>query len=263
MRYTPEDVTIVVCAYQECEFLEECILSIKNQTVPVNFLISTSTPIPFILNIAQKYNLEVRVNHNPGHANDYNFALDQIDTKLGIMAHQDDRMASNFVEQSIACLNHAKEPLLAFTNYAELHINEIVKSNKMLIVKRLLLIPARIPIFQNTIFKKRLLLRFGNSICHPTVTYVMDKLPSVRFQQRYKSNLDWDVWERMSHQNGKFCYCSEVVFYHRMHKGQATAVLIEGGNARYDEDFEMLCRFWPKRFAKFLMKFYEKGASFY
>lgn len=263
MDFTPQDVTVVLCAYQECEFLEECILSIKAQTVPVHLLISTSTPIPFILDIANKYGIEVRINTVGGHANDYNFALEQVVTPLGILAHQDDKLMPTFIEESLKALNKAKDPLIAFTNYAEIHEGQVVKSNFMLGVKRFLLWPEKLPLLRNSIFHKRLLLRFGNTICHPTVTYVMDKLPPLRFQQRYRSNLDWDLWERMSWQKGSFCYCPQILFYHRMHKNQATSVLVEGGTARSDEDLEMLSRFWPTWFAKLLFRFYSKGASFY
>ena len=46
--FSGEDVTIVVCAYKECEYLEESILSVINQSVKTRVVISTSTPNDFI-----------------------------------------------------------------------------------------------------------------------------------------------------------------------------------------------------------------------
>ena len=38
--------TFAVFAYKECRFLEECILSLKNQTVKTDIIVATSTPLP-------------------------------------------------------------------------------------------------------------------------------------------------------------------------------------------------------------------------
>lgn len=267
MKYSSKDLTIVICAYKECEFLEECIRSVLAQTMPVRVLISTSTPNEFISSLANKYNIEVRVNPDGGHAHDYNFALEQAQTPLCAMAHQDDLIAPDFVEKSLQTLNRAKNPLLCFTNYAEIREGKIVKSNTMLRVKRLLLWPAVLHLAENSVWQKRLLLRFGNPICHPTVTYVMDKLPEIRFQQQYKSDLDWDLWERMSRQKGSFAYCSKILLYHRMHKDQATATILENAagheSARGREDVEMLRRFWPGWIVKLLIREYSKSENFY
>lgn len=264
MSYTEKDVTLVICAYQECEFLEECIRSVKAQTKqPAKIIISTSTPNDFISQLAEKYDLDMRVNPKGGHANDYNFALEQAETNLCAMAHQDDLIAADFVEKSLVALNKAKRPLLAFTNYAEIHDGKIEEINTMLRVKRFLLWPTKIHLFENMVWHKRWLIRFGNTICHPTVTYVMKELPAVRFQQKYRSNLDWDLWERMSLQHGAFVYCPDVLLYHRMHKGQATAVLVEGTSARQNEDIDLLGRFWPKWFVKIFMTGYSRSEKFY
>ena len=51
--------TFAICAYKESKYLEECIISLKNQTVQSNIIISTSTPNEYITNIANKYNLQI------------------------------------------------------------------------------------------------------------------------------------------------------------------------------------------------------------
>ena len=40
--------TFVICAYQESEYLEECIRSLMRQTVKSEILMATSTPNPYI-----------------------------------------------------------------------------------------------------------------------------------------------------------------------------------------------------------------------
>ena len=40
--------TFVICAYKESEFLEECILSLKKQSIKSEILIATSTPNKYI-----------------------------------------------------------------------------------------------------------------------------------------------------------------------------------------------------------------------
>ena len=49
--------TFVICAYKKSEYLEECICSILKQTIKSNVLISTSTDIPFIREMAKKYDI--------------------------------------------------------------------------------------------------------------------------------------------------------------------------------------------------------------
>lgn len=57
--------TFVICAYKESEFLEECILSLKNQSISSEIFIATSTPNKYIEALAEKYNLKVFVNDGP------------------------------------------------------------------------------------------------------------------------------------------------------------------------------------------------------
>ena len=49
--------TFAVCAYKESPYLEECIESLKGQSVRSNILIATSTPNEYIKNIAEKNNI--------------------------------------------------------------------------------------------------------------------------------------------------------------------------------------------------------------
>ena len=46
-----------VCAYKESPYLEECIQSIRGQSVPSDILVSTSTPNAHIERICKKYDV--------------------------------------------------------------------------------------------------------------------------------------------------------------------------------------------------------------
>ena len=54
--------TFAVCAYKESPYLEECIESLKGQSVRSNILIATSTPNEYIKNIAEKNNIPYFIN---------------------------------------------------------------------------------------------------------------------------------------------------------------------------------------------------------
>ena len=66
--------TFVVCAYKESPYLEDCIVSLTNQTVKSKVIIVTSTPNLYIKNMAEKYNLPYLVNEGQGGiTQDWNF----------------------------------------------------------------------------------------------------------------------------------------------------------------------------------------------
>lgn len=262
--FSGEDVTIVVCAYKECEYLEESILSVINQSVKTRVVISTSTPNDFINGLAEKYHLEVWVNPDGGHAKDYNFAIQKTSTPVCIMAHQDDLMHSDFVKKSMEAINDSDRPIIAFTDYKEMHGTTIDKvDSQMVRIKRFLLWPMKIKWLSNTVFGKRLCQCLGDPITHPSVTYIKSEMPEDCFREQYQSAMDWDLWERLSKQPGRFVYVDEILFFHRMHEQTATAKLIGNSGRRSEEDYELLCRFWAKWIARIIMKFYKRAQSFY
>ena len=263
-NFKGEDLTFVVCAYKECEYLEECITSLVNQTVKANIIISTSTPNDYITGIAGKYKLEVRVNPNGGQINDYNFAMKQPETELVMMMHQDEVLVDSFVERVLFELNHVKRPIIAFTNYLEMH-NDVVdkKPSIMVRIKRILLLPLLVRDLSETWMGKRGIQLLGNPITHPTVVCVKKEMPEEIFREKYKASMDWDLWERLSKQEGSFVYAKDVLMYHRMNDENQTVKLLNTTNARYEDEYEIFCRFWPKPIAKFIMKFYSKAANFY
>lgn len=263
-NYTENDLTLVICAYKECAYLEACIQSVMQQTKKPNLMISTSTPNDFIYSLAARYGLEVKVNSDGGQIKDYNFAMNLPNTELVMLMHQDEILVDRFVESVIDQLNHAKDPIIAFTNYIEMH-NDIVDqhASMMVVIKRIMLLPMRIPLIRRFNFTKRWIQLFGNPITHPTVVCVKKKMPEVCFDEKYQASMDWDLWEKLSRQQGSFVYEPKVLLFHRMNDENQTSKLFKTTNARYDDEFDIFCRFWPKWIAKIIMIFYSKAAKYY
>lgn len=263
-NFTGDDLTFVVCTYKECEYLEESIKSLVNQTEKARILISTSTPNDYVQNIADKYGIEVKVNPDGGQIKDYNFAMKLGDTPLIMLAHQDEIIHPDFVKKTIDRLNHTKDPIISFTNYIEMHNNKVdEKASTMVKIKRIMLLPAKWKWFMGTKAGKRFIQLLGDPITHPTVVCVRDKMPEEVFREEYKASMDWDLWERLSKVKGSFAYVSDVLLYHRMNDENQTVLLLKTTNARYENELDIFCRFWPKWIAKLIMKFYSKAANFY
>ena len=263
-NYTANDLTMVVCTYKECQYLEESIQSIVNQTVKPKILISTSTPNEFVEDIAQKYNIEIRVNPDGGQIKDYNFAMKQADTKLVMLAHQDEILDNHFVEESLKALNYSKDPIISFTDYIEMH-DDVVdeEQSSMVKIKKALLWPTKIKWLAGTWVGKRLTLCMGDPITHPSVICVADKMPEEIFREEFKASMDWDLWERLSNVKGSFVYVDKILLQHRMNDDNQTAVLLRTTNDRYNNEYAIFCRFWIKPIAKLLMHFYSRAYSNY
>lgn len=263
-NYKGKDITLVICAYGVCEYLEECIKSIYKQTIRPKVLISTSTPNEHIISLADKYNIKVCVNSDGGQIKDYNFAMKQGDTPLIMLMHQDELLHPGFVRSVLREINLTKDPIIAFTNYLEMHNDTIDKKpSTMVLIKRIMLIPMLIKPLARVGMFKRLVQLLGNPITHPTVVCVRKKMPKVCFREEFKASMDWDLWERLSKRKGSFAYVSKVRLYHRMNDENQTSKLFKGDNPRYDEEYNIFKRFWPDFIAKFIMKFYSKAAKYY
>lgn len=263
-NYTADDLTMVICAYKKCKYLEQCIRSVVNQTDRPNILISTSTPNDHINTLARKYGIEVRVNSNGGQVNDYNFAMHQPDTGLVMLMHQDELIRKDFVKKVIHELNLAIKPIIAFTNYIEMHNNAVDKKPSAIVkIKRIMLIPMLIKPLMRSGHMKRTIQLLGNPITHPTVVCVMKEMPEELFRDNYIASMDWDLWERLSKQKGSFVYVSDVLLCHRMNSDNQTSILFKASNARYNEESEIFSRFWPKWIVRIIMHFYSKTQKYY
>ena len=147
------DHTFAICAYKESPYLEECILSLKNQTVKSNIIMATSTPNEWIQGLAEKYEIPLYINTGEGGiAQDWNFAYRQAKTDYVTIAHQDDIYEPNYLKMIFGELKKGKDPIVVFTDYGELRDGEKVQKSTLLTIKRILLLPMRVQGFQNVRF---------------------------------------------------------------------------------------------------------------
>ena len=256
------DHTFVICAYKESEYLEECVLSLKNQTISSGIIMVTSTPNPKIKETADRYQIPLFVNEGEGGiAQDWNFGMQQCTTRYITIAHQDDTYEKNYLECILKYLQKSSRPMIAFTDYGEIRNGQICDDSGIVRIKRKMLIPLRARIFWKSRFVRRRILGMGNAICCPAVTYVMDQLEKPVFEVGLGSNLDWQTWERLSRQKGAFVYVPQILMHHRIHNESTTSELINN-HQRSGEDYEMFSRFWPSWIAGILTKIYSKSEQY-
>lgn len=103
MKIKPENHTFVICAYKESPYLEECIRSLKNQSVRTNLRMATSTDNGHIRALAEKYGIPLDINPGPGGiTQDWNFAYSRAGTPLITLAHQDDVYCKDYAKEILA-----------------------------------------------------------------------------------------------------------------------------------------------------------------
>ena len=251
--------TFVVLAYKESEYLETCIRSVINQTYSSEVMIVTSTPNTFIDEMAVKYNLSVVINEGKkGIGYDFDFALYAAEGLVTI-AHQDDVYETTYAQRVIEAYKKNTNAIILFSDYYEIRNNQKVETNVNLKIKRILLTPLRLHSWAGSRFIKRFALRFGNAICCPAVTFNTKQIIlSNVFASEFQCNIDWNGWENLSNQKGKFIFISEKLMGHRIHVESTTTEIIND-NIRTREDYEMLKRFWPSFIARAINKFYKNA----
>lgn len=257
--YTNKDHTFAICAYKDSPYLETCIKSLKNQTVESKIIMITSTPSDYISELANRYNIELFINHGKaGISGDWNFAYYNSETALVTIAHQDDIYEEEYTYNVISEANKSRKPIIIFSDYGELREGIKVYKNKLLNVKKLMLLPLRPRFLHNSRFIRRRILSFGSPICCPSVTYVKSSLPKQLFEAGFQSDVDWQAWEKFSKIKGAFVYIHKPLMLHRIHKDSETTRIISDNN-RTKEDLMMYKKFWPDFIARILEHFYNKG----
>lgn len=260
-RFLNSDHTFALCAYGESPYLEECLASLIAQTVKTNILIATSTPNDHIETIARRYGVPLHINDGaPGISHDWNCAVSHCKTPLVTIAHQDDVYLPSYAEAVLNSVNGSGRPLIFFTNYGEIRDGRSVDDVRILKVKRLLLSPLKIRCLRKFKAVKRGVLSLGSSICCPSVTLCLPNLSNPIFLEGMRCNLDWEAWERASRREGEFLYDQRILMRHRIHEGSETTSLIEN-DVRSQEDYVMLCKFWPSLIARAVWKFYVTSQS--
>ena len=211
--------------------------------------------------MADSYGADYYVSgQEPGIASDWNFALSKVSTRLATIAHQDDLYLPNYAETAIRMLGKADNPLIFFTNYGEIRGDDFVDNSTLLRVKRALLRPLSHERLWGNMFVRRRIMSMGSAICCPSVTFNLGRLERPLFTSEFKSNLDWQAWERISRMDGSFVYCSELLMRHRIHEGSETTALIKD-DTRTQEDLAMLELFWPRPVARLINKLYSTSQT--
>ena len=259
MRDISDLHTFVICAYKECEYLEELIESLENQTCKSTIIMETSTPNDFIFDMGKKHNIPVYVNEGEGGiTQDWNYGYAQTTTKYVTIAHQDDKYAPEYAERMIHAMESAKHPLIYFTNYAEIRDGKIIEDNKILRIKRLMLQPLKDFKRADSKWWRRRILSIGDPVLCPSITFAKSNCPPVLFLNHYLASEDWETLEILSKMDGEFLYDKNILSFHRIH-AQSTTTLAFSMNKRAVEDYEMYQKFWPKWFAKIIVRFYERS----
>ena len=219
----------------------------------------TSTPNAFIKQVAEKYNIVLYIRDGASDISaDWNYAFSKANTPYVTITHQDDIYLPEYTEHVIREFKRSSKPLIIFSNYGELRGKKVVKSNKLLRVKRIMLIPLCFRLFFSNRFIRRRILSFGSPICCPSVAYAKENLPQVIFRSGFRSNEDWEAWEKLSRLPGDFIYDKKILMLHRIHEDSETTSIIKD-NMRSDEDMEMYSKFWPKPVARILVRAYADG----
>jgi glycosyltransferase involved in cell wall biosynthesis len=253
--------TFAICAYKESPYLEECVQSVLKQNQSSKVIMVTSTPNDYIQKICEQYNIPLFVNEGEsGIVQDWNFAYKMSSTKYVTIAHQDDIYLPEYSEKVVQGLEESKHPLIAFTDYSELRNGEEVLCNRNLQIKRWMLSLLRIKALHKSRFVRRRILSFGCPICCPSVAFAKENLPEEVFEKGFRSDEDWQAWEKLSKYKGSFVYVDKVEMCHRIHEESETSIII-GDNARSEEDFQMFCKFWPRPIAKILTKIYSSSET--
>lgn len=251
--------TFVIPAFKDSSYLEECVKSLINQKSKSNVIITTSTPSEYITNIANKYSVDVIINHysEKGLVSDWNFAYSQAKTKFVTIAHQDEVYEDNYLETILSTLKkqNNKKTLIVFTDYTEVLIDKIRRISINLSIKKILLLPFIIKSNIRCRFFKKFILIFGDAICCPTVTFNKDELINFSFSKAFKVNPDWYAWLEFARQEGTFVYINRKLMRHRIHPDTESLRQIKSGN-RQKEEYEIFKIIWGKRIGKLISYIY-------
>lgn len=264
---TPGSHAFVVPAYGASKHLRQCLESLRAQEVRASeIVVSTSTPYDGLQELCKGYDARLFVHApNRGIANDWTAALDATNCTWVTLAHQDDIYLPGFLRMTMNAIARRPDAVLVFTGYRECgEDGGLRRSSVALLIKRLLIELAFLGREQIRTRRARTsLLRFGCPIPCPSVTIRRDRLPpGMRFNERYRVNLDWDFWLRLAQMpNAAFLCIRTPLMLHRIHRRSETSAGIADGT-RAQEDRELFCRVWPRPIASMLARAYSHAYTY-
>jgi glycosyltransferase involved in cell wall biosynthesis len=252
------DHCFAIPAYKDSPYLEDCIKSILNQTIKSKIIICTSTPTRQNKMLADKYGIPYFVNDKglSGIAHDWNFAINSANSRLVTIAHQDDIYETEFAATVTKSMDAQTQ--ISFTDYSDIHGDQIKKYTFNHIVKTLLLFPF---LFKNkirSIFFKKLVLSIGDPICCPSVTINKQLITDFNFSADFECVLDWHTWYGLAKQEGSFVFIHQRLMQHRVHEASETSNQIKLGKRRVEEE-SMLQQIWGKNLGKWIAWVYQLG----
>jgi len=250
--------SFAVLAYQESPYLEECILSLINQTIKSRVVIYTSTPSQNTINLSEKYEIRLVINQDhQGIASDWGFAYNNCESEYVTLVHQDDIYLPRYNELCFLAIDKTKngDSLMIFTGYNDLIGENERIFNINLIIKKFLLLPCMIKSDIRSRFLKRAVLSFGNPIPCPSVMYHKSQVGVFNFSKTFSCNMDWDAWLRLSEKQGSFVFVKNKLLLHRIYKESQTSQQIDNYGRR-DEDLLIFKRLWPEPMARLFSALY-------
>lgn len=253
--------SFIILAYQESPYLEACVQSLLQQTVPSQIILVTATPNAFIEEVAARHQLPLIINRQPsGLASDWNFALRQARTEYVTLAHQDDIYLPDYSAQMLNGLSDHPDFLIKFCNYQEIYHGRTAISVRTwtlnLLIKRLLVwLNFRHSSAMAGTAAKMSLLRFGSPIACPSILYHTNRLGDFAFSQEFQINADWMAWIDLAHRPGAFLKTERVLMQHRIHADSATTRGLRQ-QIRQREDLLCFAKLWPQPLVKLLYKLY-------
>ena len=252
-----------ICAYQESEYLESCIRSLKKQTVQSRIIMTTSTPNLHIERLAKRYRIPLYVRgSSDGIKGDWNFAYDAADADWVTIAHQDDEYDPEYLMELQKKVTGISDAIAFVSDYIPIKNGVIGKRDVNSKIRRMLRTPLKNNRLAKSRFWKKSVLCLGNSICCPAVSYHKSVLGNSYFTSDLKYNIDWDTFLKLAEQNGTFAYTDRPLTYYRVHDKATSKEFIQD-HRREEEDRIMFRKFWPEWIVRIIMHFYKKAYNTY
>ncbi|MCI8402367.1 MAG: glycosyltransferase family 2 protein [Lachnospiraceae bacterium] len=252
-----------ICAYKDSPYLENCIRSLKAQTVKTEILLATSTPSGKIRSLAEKYGIPCYVREGESDIQaDWNFAYDQAQAEYVTIAHQDDEYDPEYAKELLTAAEKYGDISLFLSDYLPIKNGQVGKRDINSRIRRLLRTPLKWPFLADKRWVKKAVLCLGNSICCPAVTYHKGRLGAPVFTSEYKYNLDWDTFYKYACLPGRFAYVDKPLTHYRVHDGATSKEFIED-HRRVADDISMFQKFWPRWVVRLLMVFYKNAYKTY
>lgn len=241
--------SFVILAYNESDDLEECIKSIKKQSIKSNVLIATSTKNDYIIELASQYGLGVMVNDEKSNkGSDHNFALNSVNTELVTIVHQDDLYNRNYAREIIKCYKNNKDASIIFTDYYEIIGARKFKKSKELLKKRICVWLLKYNFFNKNKFFKRFALRFHKAICTSSITFIKKNIDSNIFPTEMKYNNDWYALEQLSANDKRFVFIPQKLVGYRVENNRVKK------EEQIQEDILMYKKFWNNKLIDFIYR---------